>query len=675
MFPSDPARSDATRRDGLSRRGLLAATAAGVPAAFVIAASKPAHADPSVTGGDTRITEHELQAVGAVDEGGAPAREITDVLATMVGVTWVDTLSDPVVEARGRQLDGMWSPWYQLEVAIDPETGDEATATELAWLGEVDAVQVRGMQDGADVTDQLIAHVVTTSPTDEDSSPVTAGAHAAASATPNASNPSTPRLGPQSPSYTSRAGWGANESWARSTSAADHLKAVVIHHTAGSNSYSSATSPQIVRGIYSYHTQTLGWADVGYNILVDKYGRIFEGRGGGLHRNIAGAHARGFNTGSFGISVMGDYSTAAPPWAAREAVAQIIGWKLLTTFKDRVSATESWTPTTSRIRFKPGVQISLQRVFAHRDVNYTDCPGNAFYGQMGAIRNRAQSFIDRGWRVHLDAYNAAGGQRALGTVTHGAHTAGRYTATLLTNGIILTGGGRPTKAWPSPFAKDWKPSWGHPVRTPVKDGSRTIQAFEHGLAALEGGRTRFVTRTFKDVPPERVFFLEIEDLAAKKVTTGWGDRTFRPDNDNLRDAMIVFIYRALGSPRYTAPRNSPFVDVSRDFVFYKELCWAHESGIARGWSDKRFRPLIPVKRDAVAAFLYRAAGEPKTSARGSKMFKDVTSDVVFDKEIGWLAETGISRGWPDGTFRPFVNIKRDQMATFVNRWMRHTGRA
>lgn len=673
MFPSDPARSDATRRDGLSRRGLLAATAAGVPAAFVIAASKPAHADPSVTGGDTRITEHELQAVGAVDEGGAPAREITDVLATMVGVTWVDTLSDPVVEARGRQLDGTWSPWYQLEVAIDPETGDEATATELAWLGEVDAVQVRGMQDGADVTDQLIAHVVTTSPTDEDSSPVTAGAHAAASATPNASNPSTPRLGPQSPSYTSRAGWGANESWARSTSAADHLKAVVIHHTAGSNSYSSATSPQIVRGIYSYHTQTLGWADVGYNILVDKYGRIFEGRGGGLHRNIAGAHARGFNTGSFGISVMGDYSTAAPPWAAREAVAQIIGWKLLTTFKDRVSATESWTPTTSRIRFKPGVQISLQRVFAHRDVNYTDCPGNAFYGQMGAIRNRAQSFIDRGWRVHLDAYNAAGGQRALGTVTHGAHTAGRYTATLLTNGIILTGGGRPTKAWPSPFAKAWKPSWGHPVGTPFTEGSRTIQAFENGSATRSGGRVTFTSggAVFRDVPRGMQFASEIEKLAARGITTGWPDGTYRPLVPVQRDAIIAFLYRALGSPSFKPPKKSPFSDVGPNRMFYKEITWAHARGVATGWPDGTFRPVDYINRDAIAAFLYRAAGAPSWKAR--RVFPDVPLGDMYAREITWLYDVGITTGWPDRTFRPLTPVKRDAMAAFMLRWMRDQG--
>ena len=142
--------------------------------------------------------------------------------------------------------------------------------------------------------------------------------------------------------------------------------------------------------------------------------------------------------------------------------------------------------------------------------------------------------------------------------------------------------------------------------------------------------------------------------------------------------MIVFIYRAMGAPTYTAPRTSPFRDVAPSFVFYKELCWAFEQGIARGWgsgTNRTFRPLEPVKRDAVAAFLYRAAGEPAAKASGADRFVDVPRSHIFAKEIGWLATTGISRGWDDGTFRPNAYIKRDQMATFVMRWMKHTGRA
>src|SRR5699024_894286 len=182
------------------------------------------------------------------------------------------------------------------------------------------------------------------------------------------------------------------------------------------------------------------------------------------------------------------------------------------------------------------------------------------------------------------------------------------------------------------------------------------------------------------VAPERVFFLEIQDLFAAGVTEGWGsggDRTFQPDSDNLRDAMIVFIHRAMGAPSYTAPKSSPFRDVDPGFVFYKEICWAYDEGITEGWGsggNRIFRPLEPVKRDAVAAFLYRAAGEPSARPSDADAFVDVPRDHVFATEIGWLWSSGTSRGWDDGTFRPDAYSKRDQIATVVMRWMKPAGR-
>ena len=69
----------------------------------------------------------------------------------------------------------------------------------------------------------------------------------------------------------------------------------VVHHTAGSNSYTAAQSAAIVRAIELYHVKGNGWNDIGYNFLVDKYGQVFEGRIGGIERNVVGAHAEGFN--------------------------------------------------------------------------------------------------------------------------------------------------------------------------------------------------------------------------------------------------------------------------------------------------------------------------------------------------------------------------------------------
>lgn len=682
-----PPAPDTSRRTPLSRRGLFV-VAASVPAGAAVLSAAPALADPSVKDGETRIVDIPLAEVPLSGDGDAQFRELADQPATMVGVTWPNDTDAPDVQARGLGEDGEWTEWLPLETAENPETGEDAAGTEVAWVGVVSALQIRAELDGADVTESLVAHVVTTSPAPADSqvgqytgpdARVSQADQVTTMAVAASTNPATPVLGPGAPPYVSRAAWGADESAVRGTSGADELKAVVLHHTAGSNNYSSSQSAQIVRGIFDYHTRVQGWADIGYNILVSKYGQIFEGRSGGLHRTITGAHAYGFNTGSFGISVMGDYSSTAPPRAARVAVAQLVGWKLLSTFQTSVRGKSSWTPGTGT-RFTAGKTISLAKLMGHRDVSFTECPGVSLYREFDTIRGEAQAFIDGGWKEHLWAFEGAGGSSTLGTVIKSAHRTGKYTATVLTKGLILQEGGA-AAGYVTPFAKQWGASWGRPVKNASMDGDRHIQVFQNGLAAREGSKVRFVEPSFRDVSPSRVFFLEIQDLFAAEVTKGWGSgsaRTFQPNSNNLRDAMIVFIYRAMGAPAYTAPRTSRFRDVDPSFVFYKEICWAFDQGITKGWgsgSNRTFRPFEPVKRDAVAAFLYRAAKSPAASASDADRFNDVPRSHVFAEEIGWLANTGISRGWDDGTFRPDAYIKRDQMATFVMRWMKHTGRA
>jgi uncharacterized protein with LGFP repeats len=66
-----------------------------------------------------------------------------------------------------------------------------------------------------------------------------------------------------------------------------------VHHTVNANDYSSAEVPGIIRSIYAYHMQGRGWSDIGYNFLVDRFGRLWEGRSGGIDRPVIGAHTWG----------------------------------------------------------------------------------------------------------------------------------------------------------------------------------------------------------------------------------------------------------------------------------------------------------------------------------------------------------------------------------------------
>ncbi|WP_333482069.1 polysaccharide deacetylase family protein [Arthrobacter sp. B2a2-09] len=185
---------------------------------------------------------------------------------------------------------------------------------------------------------------------------------------------------------------------------------------------------------------------------------------------------------------------------------------------------------------------------------------------------------------------------------------------------------------------------------------------------------------FSDVPSNYTYFTEINWLATQGISTGWdegnGIKTYRPLQPVNRDAMAAFMYRLAGSPAFTPPAVSPFSDLTPQTPFYKEITWLSTQGISTGWDEgngiKTYRPLQPVNRDAMAAFMYRLAGSPAFAAPAASPFADVTPQASFYKEITWLASTGISTGWTETnktvTFRPVTAVARDAMAAFMYRY-------
>ncbi len=207
--------------------------------------------------------------------------------------------------------------------------------------------------------------------------------------------PAPPSTAPQPP-ITSRAGWGADESISPEEPGylpGEKIKAVVVHHTAESNSYTCDQAPAVVRGIYAYHVKQLGWKDLGYNFLVDKCGTIYEGRKGGVDRPVMGAHAYGFNSETTGISVLGTYTDAAPSQAAMTSVARIAAWKLGQYGVDPAGTTTLTAGAGGRNYFgktwASGAQLTFPTIHGHRDGYNTQCPGNALYTQLGTLRSWA----------------------------------------------------------------------------------------------------------------------------------------------------------------------------------------------------------------------------------------------------------------------------------------------
>lgn len=178
--------------------------------------------------------------------------------------------------------------------------------------------------------------------------------------------------------------------------------------------------------------------------------------------------------------------------------------------------------------------------------------------------------------------------------------------------------------------------------------------------------------TFTDFTLSDQFGMSVEWLAAKKITTGYPDGTFRPLASVNRDAMAAFLYRMAGEPEFTAPDKPSFIDVDVDNQFYREIEWLKSTKITTGWDDGTFRPLSPVNRDAMAAYLYRMSlfqGHSTFDPPDESPFADVTADTQFYREIAWMADKNISTGWDDRTYRPVQPVARDAIAAFMMRYV------
>ena len=214
------------------------------------------------------------------------------------------------------------------------------------------------------------------------------------------------------------------------------------------------------------------------------------------------------------------------------------------------------------------------------------------------------------------------------------------------------------------------------------DGSGVPITVTATADGLETGTTviRTTSPLFSDVPEGVQFYDEIQWLGRAGISTGWlqedGTRQYRPLNSIARDAMAAFLYRLAGSPDVELPAASPFTDVTEDNQFYEEIVWLSQEGISTGWDNGdgtfSFRPLEPIARDAMAAFLYRSADSPSFEAPTVSPFQDLVTTDQFYEEITWMHATGVATGWQgnDGRdyYRPLAPVARDAMAAFLSRY-------
>ncbi|MEV5550256.1 peptidoglycan recognition protein [Streptomyces sp. NPDC052309] len=422
--------------------GVTCAVALALPLAAPAAAGSAA---PPTTG---RTAQAEAYASGSTQslplvplagdrgpgEQGVPRRDVRHF--SLVGVVW----DDPDTELHGRvqvrtraTATGTWSGWQELEThnadhAADPGTPESTSvrlrgATAPLWVGESDGVEVRVRAEGAararaQSDDGAGSAAPATSPLptglrlelvnpgedipragDATEIPALSSAEterellALGTGALTEQQKAKPHIGPR-PSIVTRRGWGANEKLREKKFVyTKKVKVAFVHHSATGNNYRCSQAPSVIRSIYRYHVKSMGWRDIGYNFVVDKCGKIYEGRAGGVAKPVLGAHTLGFNSNSMGIAVLGTYGSKKPSSAAVKAIARLTAWKLgLHGMNPRG---KTYLKSGGGNLYRKGKKVRLNVISGHRDGFATSCPGRKLYGKLGTARKTAAKYQGR----------------------------------------------------------------------------------------------------------------------------------------------------------------------------------------------------------------------------------------------------------------------------------------
>ena len=176
----------------------------------------------------------------------------------------------------------------------------------------------------------------------------------------------------------------------------EEVRFLLVDHSASSNVVPDPRT--VIRQIYSFHTSAAkGWPDVAYNFFVAPDGSVWEGRSGSLDRPVI-ADATGGNQGfSQLVCLLGNHVDVAPTSAAQTGLVRTLAWlagrHALNTYAD---ATATFVSRGSN-RFAAGTTITTPIVSGHRDVTFTECPGDAAYARLPEWRRRVFDELSATW--------------------------------------------------------------------------------------------------------------------------------------------------------------------------------------------------------------------------------------------------------------------------------------
>jgi hypothetical protein len=386
------------------------------------------------------LTPAARQVPGAKTAGGRASSALlrTGRNFNLVGFHWHGRA--PLIEVQSYGIRG-WSRWTRVETdAFDlPDDGPlthEGGARAVSgpvWTGRSNGlrVRVRGATVGltahfVDVSSGAAAGGVSSAglvrtasdgsggaspggvpPADTQSGAGSGGSGGGSNGGSNGKNKGTSNTGrgadvPPAPTIVTRSQWGADRNCKpRVTPSYGEVLATLVHHTVSTNSYTKEEAPSVVLGICRYHRNSNRWNDIGYNLLVDRFGTVYEGRAGGVDRAVIGAHAQGYNGQTAGIALIGTFTGSAPPTETLNSLQQVLSWKLALagiTRNERVALISTGGPLN---RFKEGRTVFVRPIGGHRDVGATSCPGDGMYSLIPGLAGQLDQNVRTATRLSM----------------------------------------------------------------------------------------------------------------------------------------------------------------------------------------------------------------------------------------------------------------------------------
>jgi hypothetical protein len=666
----------------------------------------------------TALPAEDAEQVAALT---APAETIDFIVA---GVTWNVQDSDQVTEVSVRVREGgTWTDWSSLEIHDgDERPGADRTGTEPLVSTGADAVQARVSTVTGEVPEGLQVDIINPGVADTDGKlnpvspapadkqeagePTADQAPAALSSTaPSSTAEFVPAMHQQrglitgtaaaqtvatsadvvKPAIVTRAQWGANESvvqdWGRPAS---QLKAMYIHHTAGSNNYTQAGAYAQIRGIFSYHAVSLQWGDIGYQFLVDKFGTIYQGRRGSIDAPVQGAQAGGFNTDTIGVSAMGNYDVATAPAAMVKAIERVLAWQAYRYDVDPTATTRLTQSGKGTARWSSGTTVTVPTILGHKVTNFTACPGRYLDAQIPTIRRNVKTLVDRAVRNH-GATTQVPGTPSL--------PANHYT--LDSDGVVATG------RWNAVSAAD-----GYQVMyraVPHGGGNITSQPWTAGKTGTDrsttlsndpGETAQYAVRAMTNGVPGAQRYLgqhtapldwtgsDVYTSGATAVTTSGGTNG-RGIRTNGKGSVVrvegTGQARHLGMAFYVPSNGMADFAVYQNNNRYVGTIRVRSSGSSYcaldlpGGSNVRLVSLgnTPV---TLSRMVLTRAGQSQTRSSTAKCqtpFADNAPGSRFYSAVDWMLTEGISSGYTkDNTFRKDRSISRGESVAFVHRYIK-----